>query len=225
MERAYGYLRVSSQGQLDGTGLSRQGDKITKFCDGRYDLQGCFIEWGVSGTLTTANRPALAECIERCRQENGPKVIIVENVDRWSRDAIVGVLLFRDCEAAGIKVIAADSGLELTVNDNPTSKFIQQILSGVAELQKDMLVARMRIAREMKKKATGGKEGKEGVKPYGELVEEAPYRSVVERLAAESSSSADFVGRLVRHGVPTRSGKPWSRSSAYKLRKRVLQNS
>lgn len=222
MEKAYGYLRVSSPGQIEGTGIARQGDKISQFAEGRFDLQGLFIEWGVSGTLDAAGRPALAEALERCKTEDGPRVIIVENADRWGRDTIVSLLLFKECEECGIRVVSADSGQELTAGNDPTSKLLQQVQSAVAEYQKSQLVVRMRLARERLKRETGGKRGKEGVKAYGDLPGEEIYLPEITKLCTISKSSADFQNHLNRAGVPTRNGKPWARSSAYKLRKRVL---
>lgn len=222
MERAYGYLRVSSAKQLEETGLSRQGAKITEFSENRYDLQGLFIEWGISGTLGLADRPALQETIERCKFPDGPKVIIVENADRWGRDGIFSVMLFKDCEKHGIKVISADGGHELTANDDPTSKMLQMVLAAVAEYAKSQLVARMRIGREIKKRDSGGVEGKEGQKPYGMKFDEATHIERMRELARNSRTAAEFMDSLNYEQIPTRSGKPWSRGVAHRIKKRIL---
>ena len=49
MIKAYGYLRVSGQGQIDGDGFRRQEDEIRSYCKSSgFELAGVYQEQGVS---------------------------------------------------------------------------------------------------------------------------------------------------------------------------------
>jgi DNA invertase Pin-like site-specific DNA recombinase len=216
------YLRVSSQGQLGNTGFARQAEKISKFAVSRgWDCDRFWLEYGRSGTAGLESRPALAELLEVCKEPDGPKVILVENGDRWAREAILGLMLYRDCQDHGIQVFAADGGVELTATEgDATSLLIQQVLAAVAEFNKSQAVARLRLARQRLKRESGGQRGKEGTKPFGQLPAEQQYLEKIRKLVSLPCSCDTLACMLQDAGIPTRNGGPWTRSTAYKLRRR-----
>lgn len=77
----------------------------------------------------------------------------------------------------GARIITAD-GVDLTSADDPTRRLIRQVLGAVAEFEKNVLVLKLRAARE-RKRAKG--ERVEGAKPYGHLPAE---QAVIDRMKA-----------------------------------------
>ena len=69
--------------------------------------------------------------------------------------------------ADGISLIAADSPDQF-VDDTPTAVLIRQILGAVDQFDKAMTVAKLRGARDRKRRKTGGKV--EGRKSYAEAI-------------------------------------------------------
>ncbi len=78
---------------------------------------------------------------------------------------MVGEIILRQLTKLGARVIAADSGTDLTAgNGDPTRKLIRQVLGAVSEFEKGVLVAKLAAGRRRAKKA--GRRV-EGAKPFG----------------------------------------------------------
>jgi DNA invertase Pin-like site-specific DNA recombinase len=106
----------------------------------------------------------------------------------------------------GITLIAADSP-EAFLDDGPTSKLIRQILGAVAQFDKTMTVAKLKAARERKRRGVGKVEGR---KSYAER------DSGMVRLAKEIKrrdgrvSLRDVAKELEAQGYVTPSGEQYS---------------
>jgi DNA invertase Pin-like site-specific DNA recombinase len=117
---------------------------------------------------------------------------------------------FRDL---GVKVLAADSGAELTASDDdPTRVLIRQVLGAVAQFEKAVIVSKLKAARVRKRRAEGRCEGR---KPYGTKpgeVEAVAYIAKLRRKpkGGERLSFAAIAKRLNAEGVPTRTGRHWA---------------
>ena len=62
MQQAICYLRVSSTGQVDGTGLDRQRESLEAFAKSAgYEIIATYADEGISGTVDGFDRPGLAE--------------------------------------------------------------------------------------------------------------------------------------------------------------------
>lgn len=226
--KAYSYLRVSSVGQIDGDGFARQREAIAKRCKMKKGiLVREFIESGVSGTLDAEDRPAMTELLTVVRNpDNEVKVVIVERSDRLSRDLMVSEVLLAQFRAAGVTVLEAEDGRDLTLNDpdNPTATMVRQIMAVMSQFEKTSLVAKLRKARNRMKAETGRCEGR---KPFGHHPEEQatlnrmmelrilPGRSV--HRDRPKRSYAQIAAMLEEEGLKTRSGKPWSAQSIRKI--------
>ena len=88
--------------------------------------------------------------------------VLVESSDRLARDSVVAELVIRQFQKAGGKVLTA-SGVDLTEGSeqNPTAKFIRQILAAVAEMDRSLICLKLKAARERK--------GKARLRPVGRL--------------------------------------------------------
>lgn len=152
----FGYTRVSSSQQLDGSGLDRQKETLRAFSAAKgWSILRIFEE-NISGSVDQIDRPLLTEAIGLCTGEMGVDTIIVERADRVARDLIVSELFFRECRKRGIKVYAADSGEELVLSEaDPTRRLIRQILGALSEWEKAQIVMKLQAGRRRKKAETG----------------------------------------------------------------------
>jgi DNA invertase Pin-like site-specific DNA recombinase len=74
--------------------------------------------------------------------------------NRFARDLIVQETGWRFLRDAGITLIAADSP-DAFLDETPTAVMIRQILGSVSQFEKAMLVAKLKGARDRKKRDTG----------------------------------------------------------------------
>src|SRR5262245_32205979 len=156
--KAIGYLRVSSAAQAkDGRdGFPRQREAIRSFCAGkRIELLEEHEDAGVSGTVPLVGREGLSRALERCT-ELGAGMLVVEKADRLGRDLIVSEMAVRAFAEARVAVVCADTGENLSdAEHDPSRKLIRQVLNAVAEYERSALVAKLRAARERKKRNGG----------------------------------------------------------------------
>jgi DNA invertase Pin-like site-specific DNA recombinase len=122
-----------------------------------YDIVAEFYDAAVSGADPIEMRPGFAAMLEHIAS-NGARTIIVETANRFARDLIVQETGHRILKDRGIEIIAADSP-GVFVDDTPTTTFVRQVLGAVAELDKAMIVAKLRGARERKRRQVGWCEG------------------------------------------------------------------
>jgi DNA invertase Pin-like site-specific DNA recombinase len=216
--KAFSYLRVSGKGQVDGDGFTRQRAAIAGRAksDG-FEVVREFVDAGVSGTKDMGERPALSELFAAI-MGNGVRTVLIERADRLARDVMVGEILLGQFREEGVRVIEAESGIDLTADDpdNATATLVRQILSVIAQFEKTSIVAKLRKARARRRAETGRCEG---VKPFGALPGE---QGVIERMRqlrrkpigkAKRMSFAKIAAALQAEGHPTRTGKPWAASS------------
>ena len=209
--QAVTYVRVSGKGQADGDGPERQRQAIARFAQAhKLSVVEEYSDLGVSGTKELADRPGLARLIDRL-ESNGVRTVIVERADRLARDLMVQEVILSQFAKIGARILTAD-GVDLTSSDDPTRRLIRQVLGAVAEFEKNVLVLKLRAARE-RKRSRG--ERVEGVKPYGHLPAE---RAVIERMRqlrrktpkTRRLSVAAIAAQLNAEGHRNRAGREWS---------------
>jgi DNA invertase Pin-like site-specific DNA recombinase len=211
--KAFSYLRVSSRGQVDGDGFSRQRDKIQKWAkENGAIIEREFLEEGISGTNELADRPAMIELLGAIAA-NGVRTVIVERADRFARDLVASELLLREFTRLGVRVIEAEGGNDLSAGDNtnPTAKLIRQILGAVAEFDKTSIVLKLKAARVRTRREKGRCEGR---KPFGERDGEAATMDLIRSLRRKPKggsrmSFAAIAEKLNQDGIRSRTGKPW----------------
>ncbi|MFC1765104.1 recombinase family protein [Planctomycetota bacterium] len=210
---AVGYLRVSSQGQIRGHGFDRQRDEIRRYAkkDG-YEI----VQWYREAyTGTSEDRPEFIRMVEDLLT-NGCRTIIIECLDRFGRRSMVSEQLLALLIRKDIAMISAMTGQCITEDvqdeDDPWKKFIVQIQNNIAELDKRLLVRKLRMAREAKKAKTGRCEGR---KPYGYYPGEQDVIRRIRQLARKPRGEKRMGCRAIAQqlnaeGIRTRSGVPWS---------------
>lgn len=210
-QQAVSYVRVSGKGQADGDGPERQRLSIGRFAQAsRLTIVEEFSDLGVSGTKELSDRPGLARLLDRL-ESNGVRTVVVERADRLARDLMVQEVILGQFAKIGARILTAD-GVDLTTGDDPTRRLIRQVLGAVAEFEKNVLVLKLRAARE-RKRARG--ERVEGVKPYGHHPAE---RAVVDRMRqlrrkppkGRHLSLSSIAAQLNAEGHRNRAGRVWS---------------
>jgi DNA invertase Pin-like site-specific DNA recombinase len=161
---AFAYLRTSSAANV-GSGKdtdARQRQAIEAFSKhGGYELVGEFYDAAVSGADAIEARPGFAAMLERI-EGNGIRTIIVETASRFARDLMVQEVGFAKLQERGIELIAADSP-NAFLDNTPTAKLVRQVLGAIMEFDKAMVVAKLRGARDRKRKTNGKCEGRKSL--------------------------------------------------------------
>lgn len=164
--KAFAYLRVSSQGQIDGDGFRRQEDEIRRFAESSdIKIVDVYREEGVSGTTEETDRPAFQEMITAVLK-NGVKTIIVEDLTRLARQYAIQESLLIYLASKSIQLISARTGENVTeaIQGDPMKRALIQIQGVFAELEKGLLVKKLRTAREKIRTEQGKCEGRKGIK-------------------------------------------------------------
>jgi DNA invertase Pin-like site-specific DNA recombinase len=220
MTKAIAYLRVSSAKQAaDGKdGFPRQRAAIRAYCHAkRVEMIEEHVDAGVSGTVPMEGREGLSTALQRCA-ETGATVLLVEKADRLGRDLIVSEMAVRAFGEAGVSIVTADTGQSLTDADNdPSRKLIRQVLNAVAEYERSALVAKLRAARDRKKRNGGHSVGCYRFGEHPDRPDEvetlARIRELRRRLPGRTRSSlAEVAAVLSAEGRRSRSERPWTPS-------------
>ncbi len=134
------YSRVSTEGQVDGFSLDAQKRETRKAAE----KLGCkvlkeFVDEGVSGTLE--DRPAFTELLRFCAENKGRVgYVIVKDIDRFSRETLVHQILRRKLQVLGINLFSINQ--PSISENNPQARFMENIFSSVAQLERDQIVQR-----------------------------------------------------------------------------------
>lgn len=172
MSRVFAYCRVSTLEQ--NTENQRREIEAAGFAVKSQRL----IEEQISGSVVASERPGFARLLDR--MENGD-VLIVTKLDRLGRNAMDIRKTVEQLAVSGISVhCLALGGVDLT---SPAGKMTMQVISAVAEFEKDLLIERTHsgIAR-------ASASGKRFGRPSS--LNEEQQKVMLERLNAGASISA-----------------------------------
>ncbi len=163
MLKAYGYCRVSGAGQLEGDGFNRQENAIRAFAvKSKIEIVHLYREQ-VSGVKDEEQREVFQEMVSAILR-NGVRTIIVEGLDRLAREYRIQEQLIIYLASKGIILIDARTEEDVTeaINADPMKKALIQMQGIFAELEKNLLVKKLRVARESQRLAQGKCEGRKG---------------------------------------------------------------
>lgn len=172
MSRVFAYCRVSTLEQT--TENQRREIEAAGFAVKSQRL----IEEHISGSVAASERPGFTRLLDR--MENGD-VLIVTKLDRLGRNAMDVRKTVEQLAASDIRVhCLALGGVDLT---SPAGKMTMQVISAVAEFERDLLLERTHsgIARA---RATGKRFGRPSA------LNDEQKKSVLERLSTGMSVSA-----------------------------------
>ena len=150
-----GYLRVSSEGQVDSYGLDAQERAVRRWAkaNGHHVVHWCRDE-GRSGALDVADRPGLT-CVVEQLGSGVARGVAVARIDRLARALTVQEAILGLVWRLGAAVFTADAGEVLPDDpDDPMRTAIRQVFGVFAELDRKMVTKRLRDGRKAKA-ATG----------------------------------------------------------------------
>ena len=151
MKKYIGYIRVSTERQVDGFSLENQKKDIEDYCkDRNYELVGIFADEGVSGK----NIEDREEFINMMRYLENKDVdgVIIWKISRISRNTSDFFTITKKLEDLGKKLISIKDNYDSTIT---TSKIIGMVHSFISEIEKDNIV--MQVKGGMEQKAREGK--------------------------------------------------------------------
>lgn len=209
---AIGYTRTSSATNV-GEGkdsVTRQRKAIQAYANrAGYRITAWFDDPAVQGSDTIDCRPGFASALEKIAG-NGVRTIIVETANRFARDLMVQEAGYSRLRSEGIDLIAADKPDSFT-DDSPTAVLVRQILGAVAQFDKAMTVAKLRGARERKRRNTGCKV--EGRKSYAERNPDMVKKALELSQQRPRLSLRKIAAALADAGFTTPRGLPYSASA------------
>ncbi len=228
--KVVGYVRVSTRGQAeDGLGLPVQVEGIEKWARAHgHELVAVITDEGISGTRDAWDRPGLTEVLAML--ENGAaESLVVHRLDRLARSLTVQEGILAHVWKLGRCVFTVDQGAVLQDDpDDPMRTAMRQMAGVFAQLERAMLVKRLRDARRHKAARGGHAVGGSpfGYRPGDWDLEEDPAEQEVlreiARLHAEGSNSSDIARRLNDLGLCSKRGGRWHPTSVRRIVGRML---
>lgn len=204
MTKAFGYIRVSGDSQIDGDGFPRQIAAIKAYAK-QHDIRivKVFREEGVTGTKETMDRPAWAEMMTALHG-NGVKIIVIESLNRLARELMVQEATIAELRKHGFILVSVQEP-DLMSSD-PARIAFRQMMGVFAQYDKSQIVLKLKAAR-MRKKA---KEGRcEGRKPYGYYDGEPEALARMKALRTSGMGFDRIAAQLNAEGIKPRLGERW----------------
>lgn len=220
-----GYLRVSTEAQLDGLGLDVQRAAVTELGEQQGRTIGAwFVDEGISGSEGLDTRAGLAAALDYLCEHPGA-TLIVPRLDRLARDLMVQESVLADIWRAGGHVLSC-SETERTYcrpDDpaDPARTLIRQVLGAVAAYERAMIRLRLVRGRRLRLVRDGWAGGPV---PYGwnDEHEHAVLLDIDEHRRAGVSWRA-LARVFAERGVVKRNGKPWNAQELQRTHARALE--
>lgn len=211
------YVRVSGQGQvLDGLGLEIQADLIRADAGKHgHHLLDFETDPGITGTVDEAGRPGIMNCL-RAIKDGKSQGLYVVNLGRLSRLLTIQEAILAKVWDYGGEVITVESGMVMRDDpEDPLRRAMRQMAGVFFELEKSMIVLRLRHGREYKA-SIGGHAC--GASPFGAAAVEGDLLPVESEASAiklmvelrdGGASLRDIAARLEAEGIGTKKGGRW----------------
>src|SRR3984957_1342328 len=161
--QAIAYLRTSSAVNVgpDKDSDKRQRAAIEAFAKANgfaIEPEDWFYDAAVKGSDPVTVRPGFAAMLDRIAG-NGVRTILIESPDRFARDLAVQLAGHDYLKNLGVALIPA-SAPDFFLEDTPTAVLVRQVLGAIAQFDKATIVAKLKAARDRKRKVTGKVEGR-----------------------------------------------------------------
>lgn len=157
IKKSVGYVRVSSEGQIDNTSIGEQVEKIKLYCKLHgIELIKIFSDEGETGSKVD-KRKGYNDMISFIK-ENGIDAIIVNKIDRIHRSGKNLLVMVEDIlEPLNVAFVSITEQFDTS---SPQGKLFLTMLGGFAEFERSTINARTksgRVATAKKGKFAGGK--------------------------------------------------------------------
>ena len=142
----YGYARVSTAGQVNGTSLESQEEELRS--NGAQEI------YREAFTGTKKDRPELDRLMAKLKSGD---VLMVTKMDRIARSARDGIDLINELADRGVIVHILNMG---RIENTPTGKLMRTMLLAFAEFERDLIVQRTQDGKAKARMKPGWHEGR-----------------------------------------------------------------
>jgi len=143
----FGYIRVSTKGQLENNSFEQQEKEILE----RYPDAKIYKE---QFTGSSMDRPVFNSLLDKLDKND---TLIVTKLDRFCRTTQEGLELIDRLADRGIRIHILNMGL---IEDTPMGKLIVTNLLAFAEFERSMIIERTQQGKAIAKQKPGFKEGR-----------------------------------------------------------------
>lgn len=137
----YGYMRVSTIGQIKGNSLEEQERMLRQ--------NGAMILYQDAFTGTKTSRPNFNKLMKVLQEGD---TLIITKLDRFARNTVEGINVVQYLLDRGVRVNILNMG---TVDNTPTGKLILTVMLGFAEFERDMILQRTSEGKSIAKTKEG----------------------------------------------------------------------
>lgn len=131
----YGYMRVSTTGQVKGNSLEEQARMLKK--------NGATVIFQDAYTGTSTERPNFTKLLHIVKEGD---TIVITKLDRFARNTSEGLQVIQGLLERNVKVHILNMG---QIDSTPTGKLIFTVMLAFAEFERDMIVQRTSEGKEI----------------------------------------------------------------------------
>lgn len=143
----FGYIRVSTKGQLDNNSFFQQEKEILERYPDAYIYKEQF-------TGSSMDRPVFNNLLSTLKKDD---TLIVTKLDRFCRTTKEGLELIEKLSKQGVRIHILNIGL---IEDNAMGKLIVTNLLAFAEFERAMILERTQAGKEVAKRNPNFREGR-----------------------------------------------------------------
>jgi DNA invertase Pin-like site-specific DNA recombinase len=192
------YCRVSSRKQKEeGHGIASQEISCEKYCNQKgYKVIECYKDEAYSGNQKV--RPALIALLNRLQNSNENYVVVVDDLNRWSRNVVDGISFMTDVKNLGGRL----ESVKEVIEDTPIGKFhvTLQFAFGQLHLEQNRIQVKSRMEAQLSRgRRVYGRPSswyQKGMIPYepnASIARQVYQRLVSGELPRNASALRDFI--------------------------------
>ena len=196
MRKVYGYIRVSTNNQVEnGMSLKEQQRQVELYGEvNKMKVDTIFTERGVSASVELRKRPRGAVLLEVVKDGD---VIICSKLDRMFRSVLDGLQVLKELKARNIELHFIDLGGNTTTNG--IGQLVFTIMSSFAEMERNRLGERIRDTKRSQMKEdvyTGGPVGfgyvLENINENNYLLEQPEEQELIKKMKKMKKDGLSF---------------------------------
>ena len=213
MRKAIGYIRVSTEQQVDeGVSLEAQKAKIVAWCKANdYDLANVYMDAGISGK-SMDKRTGLADALKAVKQD---MVLVVYSLSRLARSTQDTLSIADGINKAGADLVSLTERIDTT---GAMGKMMFTLMAAFNQLERDVTSERTKAALQHKK----AKGEKYSTTPFGyeaiegRLIEVKAEAQIVANIMQQrqtGSTLVEIATHLNASGIQGKKGGKWHAST------------
>lgn len=212
------YVRVSSKGQVEQLPQQRSDINIWARASGHQITLWC--EDVIPGTTPAADRPGLTDALSALRNRRKATGLVFRDLERLARELhIQEAVLAEAWQGKDVRVFTVDGEVLRDDPADPVRTMVRQILGAVAQLDRALIVRKLKRGRDAKAERGGHANGRYayGADRDGDVPAEQAALTLMRDLRASSASTYTIARVLTARGVPTKRGGAWSSASVSRI--------